>query len=238
MFRRRRGRHAAPTTGRDEAQDATDEFGADGEPLEAATGPWDVSAAPSGDEVPRVDLGALRIPTLPDVELRVEADQQGQVASVVLTDGTSALELAAFAAPRTEGIWTEVRDELEAGIRGEGGITEHESGEFGAEIRAIVALPDGSKQRLRFVGVDGPRWFLRATFTGAAAVDPAASPVLTESVRQTVVARGNEAMPVRDPLPLRLPKDVVDQAAAEQDAPEAEGLPGLPTRGPEISEVG
>ena len=236
MFRRRRGRHAAPTTGRDDALetagalDTADEYGAGDD----TAGPWDVSEAPTGDEVPRVDLGALRIPTLPDVELRVEADQQGQVASVVLTDGTSALELAAFAAPRTEGIWTEVRDELEAGIRGDGGITEHTTGEFGAEIRATVAIPDGSKQRLRFVGIDGPRWFLRATFTGVAAQDPAASPVLTESVRQTIVVRGNEAMPVRDPLPLRLPKDVVEQAAAE----ESEALPGMPVRGPEISEVG
>jgi hypothetical protein len=238
VFGRRRGRHAAPETGRGETFEA-EEFEADGEELDAgddSTGPWDVSAAPENDDVPRVDLGSLRVPTLPDVELRVEADQQGQVASVVLTDGASALELAAFAAPRTEGIWTEVRDELEAGIRGDGGITEHETGEFGPEIRAIIAIPDGSKQRLRFVGVDGPRWFLRATFTGAAAADPNQSPLLTESVRQTVVVRGNEAMPVRDPLPLRLPREVVEQAAAEQEAPE--GMPGLPVRGPEISEVG
>jgi len=237
VFRRRRGRHAAPSTGVEDALDTTDEFGAEDDSAAdaGAVGPWDVSTAPTDDEVPRVDLGALRIPTLPDVELRVEADQEGQVASVVLTDGVSALELAAFAAPRTEGIWTEVRDELEAGIRGDGGITEHGHGEFGAEIRATVALPDGSKQRLRFVGVDGPRWFLRATFTGAAAVDPNAAELLTESVRQTIVVRGNEALPVRDPLPLRLPKDVVEQAAAGQPA---EGMPGLPVRGPEISEVG
>lgn len=235
MFRRRQGRHAAPNTGREEGLNELDDAEGGAPEGSGNAGPWDVADAPE-DEVPRVDLGALRIPTLPDVELRVEADQQGQIASVLLTDGTSALELAAFAAPRSEGIWDEVRGELEAGIRGDGGITEHGDGEFGPEIRAIIAIPDGSKQRLRFVGVDGPRWFLRATFTGVAAADPAAAPVLTESVRQTIVVRGNEAMPVRDPLPLRLPKDVVDQAAAEQAA--AEGMPGLPQRGPEISEVG
>ncbi|SHM47025.1 DUF3710 domain-containing protein [Cryptosporangium aurantiacum] len=215
MFRRRRGRHAA--TGREEGDlEVTETEPVDSEDEEAGIGPWDADAAPS-DDVQRVDLGALRVPTLPDVELRVEADQQGQVASVVLTDGSSALELAAFAAPRTEGIWDDVRQELEAGIRGDGGVVAHEQGEFGPELRATVKVPDGSKQLLRFVGVDGPRWFLRATFTGAAAADAAAGPQLAESVRQTVVVRGTDPMPVRDPLPLRLPREVVEQASQQQD---------------------
>ncbi|WP_035856865.1 DUF3710 domain-containing protein [Cryptosporangium arvum] len=207
MFRRRRGRHAA--AGREEDLEA----GGTGSMAEDyGPGPWDAEAAPE-DEVQRVDLGALLVPTLPDVELRVEADQNGQVASVVLTDGTSALELAAFAAPRTEGIWDEVREELQANIRGDDGVVEQEVGEFGPELRATVKAPDGSKQTLRFVGIDGPRWFLRATFTGAAAADVNAGPQLAESVRQTVVARGSDPMPVRDPLPLRLPREVVEQAA-------------------------
>jgi len=214
VFRRRRGRHAAAD--RDDDLEATGTEAVEADASDGAgTGPWDAESVPQ-DDVQRVDLGALRVPTLADVELRVEADQNGQVASVVLTDGTSALELAAFAAPRTEGIWDEVREELHAGIRGEGGVVEHETGEFGPELRATVNVPDGSKQLLRFVGVDGPRWFLRATFTGAAAADPAAGPMLAESVRQTVVVRGNDPMPVRDPLPLRLPREVVEQAAAQQ----------------------
>ncbi|MFG1924025.1 DUF3710 domain-containing protein [Cryptosporangium sp. NPDC048952] len=210
MFRRRRGRHAA--AGREEDLEAT---GAESLEGDFGVGPWDAEAAPE-DDVQRVDLGALRVPTLADVELRVEADQNGQVASVVLTDGTSAVELAAFAAPRTEGIWDEVREELQANIRGDGGVVEQEVGEFGPELRANVKVPDGSKQALRFVGIDGPRWFLRATFTGAAAGDVNAGPQLSESVRQTVVVRGSDPMPVRDPLPLRLPREVVEQAA-DQD---------------------
>ncbi|GAA0261073.1 DUF3710 domain-containing protein [Cryptosporangium japonicum] len=206
MFRRRRGRHAAD--GREEDLEAAEVESVE----DTGPGPWDAEAAPE-DEVQRVDLGALRVPTLPDVELRVEADQNGQVASVVLTDGSSALELAAFAAPRTEGIWDEVRAELEANIRGDAGVVEQEVGEFGPELRATVKAPDGSKQLLRFVGIDGPRWFLRATFTGAAAADANAGPQLAESVRRTVVARGSDPMPVRDPLPLRLPREVVEQAA-------------------------
>ena len=214
MFRRRRGRHAA--AGREDDLEATGaEFSEDPEGTEAGIGPWDADAAPA-DDLQRVDLGALRIPTLADVELRVEADQDGQVRSVVLTDGTSALELAAFAAPRTEGIWEEVREELQANIRGDGGVVEHEVGEFGPELRATVEAPDGSKQTLRFMGIDGQRWFLRATFTGAAATDANAGPQLSESVRQTIVVRGSDPMPVRDPLPLRLPREVVEQAA-DQD---------------------
>lgn len=214
MFRRRRGRHAA--AGREDELDAAGAaFSEDPADGEAGTGPWDADAVPA-DDVQRVDLGALRIPTLPDVELRVEADQNGQVTSVVLTDGTSALELAAFAAPRTEGIWDEVREELQANIRGDGGVVEPDAGEFGPELRATVKAPDGSKQTLRFMGIDGQRWFLRATFTGAAAADANAGPQLTESVRQTVVVRGSDPMPVRDPLPLRLPREVVEQAANQE----------------------
>lgn len=215
MFRRRRGRHAA--AGREDDLEATGGGSVEETELSegAGSGPWDDEASPD-DGVQRIDLGALRVPTLEDVELRVEADQSGQVASVVLTDGTSALELAAFAAPRTEGIWDEVREELQANIRVDGGVVEQELGEFGPELRATVTVPDGSKQLLRFVGVDGPRWFLRATFTGAAAADVNASRQLTESVRQTVVVRGSDPMPVRDPLPLRLPREVVEQAA-DQD---------------------
>jgi len=49
-----------------------------------------------------------------------------------------------------------------------------------------------------------------------------------------VVVRGAEAMAVRDPLPLRLPKEVAEQAAAHAAE---QGVPELPERGPEITEV-
>ena len=61
-------------------------------------------------------------------------------------------------------------------------------------------------QPARFVGIDGPRWFLRAVFLGAAAQPGAAADALETMVRGIVVVRGHEAMPVGSPIVLRLPQ--------------------------------
>ena len=58
---------------------------------------------------------------------------------------------------------------------------------------------------------------------------------LAESVRQLVVVRGNEPMPVRDPLPLHIPQEVVEEHAEEGVEPDRAVLP--PRRGPEITEI-
>jgi hypothetical protein len=236
VFRRRRDKSESQQP--EGSVDSTDELEAvDGEELHRATsastaGPWDAADAPE-DDVARLDLGSLQVPTLPEVEVRVEADPGGEVSAVLLVHGESAVQLGAFAAPRTEGIWGEVRAEIGEGLSGEGATLTEADGEFGTELRAQVPTPEGV-QPVRFVGVNGPRWFLRAVFTGAAAVDPDAGKVLVESLRHVVVVRGADPMPVRDPLPLRLPREIVEQHA------EAEEPAGVqpPRRGPEITEIG
>ncbi len=226
VFRRRRSAEQGEPSG---AADTAIES----EPAEPISvhGPWDVTQAPD-DDVARLDLGALQVPTLPDVEVRVEADPNGEVSAVLLVHGESGVQLGAFAAPRTEGIWGEVRAEIGEGIVADGGTILEDEGEFGTELRAQVPTPDGP-QTVRFVGVNGPRWFLRAVFTGAAATDPEAENVLTESLRNVVVVRGGDPLPVRDPLPLRLPREIVEQ----QEEPQPKGVEP-PRRGPEITEIG
>ncbi|MFD0787123.1 DUF3710 domain-containing protein, partial [Micromonospora azadirachtae] len=135
-------------------------------------GPYDISEAPS--DVPRLDLGSLHIPAIPEVEVRVQADQQGVVQQVVLVHGQNALQLGVFAAPRSEGIWDEVREEIRQSLFNDGAAPQEVEGEYGPELRAQVRTPDGPTE-LRFVGVDGPRWMVRGVFQGAAAVDPAAA---------------------------------------------------------------
>jgi hypothetical protein len=92
----------------------------------------------------------------------------------------------------------------------------------------------GGLQPARFTGIEGPRWFLRAVFLGAAAREGAAASALEDMVRSLVVVRGGEAMPVGAPIPLAIPQT----APAESDA-EAEGatLPSPFQRGPEITET-
>ena len=146
-----------------------------------------------------------------------------------------------LAAPRTEGVWIDNRNEIAASNVDAGGTAEVLTGEFGEELltRMPQAGPDGRTVFMpaRFVGVDGPRWFLRAVVSGRAAIEPAAADAVHEVIRTAVIDRGGEAMPPRELLPLRLPE--ADGAAqAEQPGPDSRGDDLNPfERGPEITEV-
>jgi hypothetical protein len=191
-------------------------------------GPYDVSEAPAG--VTRLDLGSLKIPSVPGVEVRVQANPDGVVHQVYLVHGESALQLGVFAAPRTEPIWDEVREEIRRSLFADGVAAEEVAGEYGVELRARVRTPQGLRD-LRFVGVNGPRWLVRAVYQGPAAIDPAAAGPLVECLRGVVVDRGIEAKPVKEPLPLQLSEDMADQVrgAAAGAAPDgATGTAGAP----------
>lgn len=173
------------------------------------SGPYDVSEAPEGVEL--VDLGALRIPVVEGVELRVQADPEGRVQQVVLVaeEAESALQLGVFAAPRTEQVWDEAREQLRAQLRSDGFTSREADGEFGTELLARVRTPDGMAE-IRFVGISGPRWLVRGVFQGAAATEQDAAPELKRCLRGLVVDRGWEALPVHEALPLRLPKEAAE----------------------------
>ncbi|NES12900.1 MULTISPECIES: DUF3710 domain-containing protein [Micromonospora] len=186
-------------------------------PTPPARGPYDVAEAP---DAPRLDLGSLQIPAVPEVEVRVQADPQGVIQQVVLVHGQNALQLGVFAAPRSEGIWDEVREEIRQSLFNDGAAAQEVEGEYGTELRARVRTPDGLTD-LRFVGIDGPRWMVRGVYQGEAATNPVAAGPLAACLDGLVVDRGQEAKPVREPLPLRLPREVAEQqAAGQQPAPE------------------
>lgn len=227
------------------------------EPVAVTTGPYDEADVPEGDELPRLDLGGMRVGMAEGIEIRVDLNPEGQVVSAVAVHPGGQMQVNAFAAPRRDGIWDEVRREIAESLRNEpGAMAEEADGPFGRELKArIPAGQPGQVTPARFLGVDGPRWFLRALVTGPAATDPAQARALEEVFRQTVVVRGNEAMAPRDPLPLRLPREAQEaaaqaaaQAQAEQEAQEGQqgGQPGRFSggddfnpfeRGPEITET-
>lgn len=162
--------------------------------------------------------------------------------------GDSALQINAFAAPKRSGIWSEVRSEIAEALQGSGGRAAEVEGSFGTELHAAVPteLPGQGVvlADARFVGVDGPRWFLRGLLTGPAATDAALAAPFEAALRDVVVLRGGDAMAVRDPLPLRLPRDVDAAAQAGLDGEDEgsdDGADGpdlsMPVRGPEITEV-
>ena len=205
---------------------------------ETGTGPWDAADAPDRPgSVGRIDLGSLRVPAVDGMQIRLEnpggAGQEVSAAVLVLAGST--LELRAFAAPRTTGIWDELREDIVAELDRAGARFEVEEGEHGPEILAHVPVrtPDGRDGTVaaRFIGVDGPRWFLRGVLQGPAATDEAASRVLREVFADIVVVRDGAARPPREILPLHAP--------GISAAPAAEDLPGLEPLepGPTIAEV-
>lgn len=201
----------------------------------AATGPWDAAEAPDGD---RVDLGALRIPKVAGKGLRLELDPSTRTpvaATVSLRD--SMVQLQVFAAPRTASLWDEIRPEVAQSVAENGGEVDDVPGEFGRELLAKlpVTTPGGSgTRRVRFVGIDGPRWMVRATFSGPAATDLQEAKDLEGVVRDLVIVRGTHAMPPREGLPLTVPGQV-----APAPAQPAAGIddPSVLNRGPEMTET-
>ena len=211
-------------------------------PAPSGTGPWDVDE-PHPD-VPRVDLGSLRVPVLPGLDIQlVFAEQQG--AWVTIRHGMSELQLQAFAAPKRDSLWDDVRAEIVAEITAAGGVCSEQAGPFGPELVAGLPVEPGQPQSgirpVRFTGVDGPRWFLRGLFAGAAAQDPAAAAPLEDLMRGIVVVRGDHPVPPRDLLELRLPPEAAQALAEEQARAEQEGRFGGQLnpfeRGPEFTET-
>jgi Protein of unknown function (DUF3710) len=175
------------------------------------TGPFDVTDAPE-DGRTRLDLGTLQIPVSDGIEVRLEVDEQQQIAGVTLVGPTGQMQLGLFAAPRNEGIWDGIRAEIRDSISEQRGTVDELDGEFGVELAGKLPAPGGFTP-VRFVAVDGPRWFLRAMLAGAPASDDAEAEPFLEVFRNVVVVRGSEALPVRDPVPLNLPADVTNQLA-------------------------
>ena len=133
-------------------------------------GPFDVSEVDLEGST-RVDLGSLLITPTEGREVRVQVDEVTKAVQAVMVAGPDgALELRAFAAPRNGDLWSEVRPQISADIEGRGGTVAEREGRFGTELvcERPVQQPDGktARQASRVLGVNGPRWFLRATLMG------------------------------------------------------------------------
>jgi len=183
------------------------------------------------DDAPRIDLGSLVISPVPGSELRLQVNEAQDIVSAMLVlpihgpgaDGvtpevvaSSALELSAYAAPRSGGLWAELRDEISEAAVEVGGSAELAAGPFGVELRRLlpVTTPDGEQgyQPSRMWVAEGQRWLLRGIVYGQAAItdddeDPAVAAVLA-AFRDVVVRRGDEAMAPGDLLPMTIPADL------------------------------
>ena len=228
---------ASPTSSVDAPEDTSDAPQESTEEEPRSQGPWD--EADAYPDASRVDLGGILVPQSAEYRIQVQADQAtGSVSQVSLVTDTSAVQLQAYAAPRSGGMWSEVRGQISSQINSSGGLVEEITGPFGVELRAQVKNQDGALQPARFCGVDGPRWFLRLVFLGQAARDAQIAQPLEDAVRQVVVVRGDTAMPMGNALAMRVPVDAAAGPTAPA-APVAQDRPtiSLPERGPEITET-
>lgn len=212
MRLRRKGAAAAvdeAATDESVADETTDEAPATGSSADTPAGPYDVDELPD-DGLARLDLGSLLVAPLPDRELRVQVDEKsGAVRAVLLATDAGALELRAFAAPRNGDLWSDIRPQIAADAARRGGTATEREGKFGTELVCEVRMtrPDGQTgtQTSRVIGVNGPRWLLRATFLGEPAREPEAAQEWESAIEQLAVRRGAHAMPVGEQLPLSLP---------------------------------
>jgi hypothetical protein len=199
----RRKNDAAPSSDEAEAETPVEE-------TESAPGPYDADELPD-DGVERVDLGSLLILPEHGRELRLQVDEaSGNVQSVLLTGKDGAIELRAFAAPRNGDLWSEVRPQIAADMAQRGGTATEREGRFGTELVCQVQVKrnDGgtAMQPSRIVGINGPRWLLRATFLGRPAVEVEGVDDWEDTITKVAVRRGAQAMPVGEPLPVVLPE--------------------------------
>ncbi|HEY2723677.1 MAG TPA: DUF3710 domain-containing protein [Pseudonocardiaceae bacterium] len=211
MFGRRRKARHEPL---EDDPDFDPDFDGDGGPADeeyaeygeaAGSGPYDEADAP-GDDLNRLDLGSMRLPIPDGAQLQVEVDQSGPVRAVHLITEAGQVTVTVFAAPRSGGLWREVSKELVSRLRADGARVARVRGEWGDEIDAAT-----QQGHMRFLGVEGPRWMLRGVAVGAEEQVEDRLVLLRDVVRETVVVRGADPMPVRSQLPLILPEAIAEQ---------------------------
>jgi uncharacterized protein DUF3710 len=205
-------------------------------------GPWD-----AGEDVPaqeRIDFGSLLVPMGEGCDVQVSVIED-QAAWVTVVRGESGLQLQAFAAPKSGGLWDEVRQEIADEVARTGGECTEADGPFGVELRARITPAEpvqgarrGALEPVRFLGVDGPRWFLRGLISGPAARREELARPLEQVFADVVVVRGDHPVPPRDLLEIQLPEQARQALAAQAPEPDEGGWPLNPfERGPEITET-
>ena len=236
------------------SQEDRDETAAEQDEAEqSGKGPWDSTDPEAPDTDEYLDIGALMLPFLKGSELRLKANSQtGDVLGATITYKSSSLELEPFAAPKSLGLWDEVRADL---LKANPSCKEVD-GVFGKELTLPVKVK-GKNLLTRVVGIDGPRWMLRGIFSGPAAKGGKEKDVLDGYLADLVVVRGDEPLAPRDLVPMHAPVTPNQRRGEAEDAKSKDDqsaqIPGKPegpfdsdqqtevkttlSRGPMFSEV-
>ena len=193
------------------------EAAADNVAADEVDGPFDIedfdesSVATEG----RLDLGSVLVPLPDGAQLQVELTENGVPSAVWVVTTNGRFTIAAYAAPKTGGLWREVAGELADSLRNDGATVAIQDGRWGREV---VGTATGV---VRFIGVDGYRWMIRCVVNGSIESIDALTEQARNALLDTVIRRGDTPLPVRTPLPVQLPEPMASQlrdAAAAQSA--------------------
>lgn len=218
----------APAAAAPKASELADE---DGDEL---VGPFDIEDFddPSVAELARLDLGSVLIPMSTAGQVQVELTENGVPSAVWIVTPNGRFTIAAYAAPKSAGLWREVAGELADSLRKDSAQVSIKDGPWGREV---IGTASGV---VRFIGVDGYRWMIRCVVNGPHETIDALTDEAREALADTVVRRGDTPLPVRTPLPVQLPEPMVEQLreaaaaqAQEQEQQQQQSNPPAARRG-------
>lgn len=172
---------------------------------------WDQPGPRSAEEVDTsvgyIDHGAVKIPAVHG--MRVEplgSLSQGVAAGIRLTIGTSLVEIEVYAAPKSGGVWDNMRHSLRELALQHGAQVEEKTTRYGVEhlVTIPVTMPDGGQGQtyVREIGHEGSRWVSRIKMVGQAAVDPQVGAEFEKLIDRIVVVRGSEPRARLEILPV------------------------------------
>lgn len=192
----------------------------------------------------RLDLGSVLIPLPEAGQVQVELTQQGVPSAVWVVTPYGRFTVAAYAAPKSAGLWREVASELAESLRKDAAQVAIKDGRWGREVVGAAPGAQGAGV-VRFIGVDGYRWMIRCVVNGPEESADALAKQARDALADTVVRRGETPLPVRTPLPVELPEPMAnqlraaaEQAAAQQAQQAGEQPPEAPTPAARRSEQG
>ena len=165
---------------------------------------------PDGEGLGILDFGAYAFVPPVNTQLQIESSEEQNLVVHVLS-GQSNITIDAYAAPKTGGQWRFVASELADGLRNQGAKVSIQDGPWGREV-----IGSAAESVIRFIGVDGPRWMLRAVIVSSPAEAEQSAEIARTMLSHTVVRRGTNPMPARTPIPLVLPMEILEQIQAEQ----------------------
>jgi hypothetical protein len=175
------------------------------EPLDRqSAGPFDITELVQVR--PIIDFGAIQLPLRDDVVYKLEVEEAtSKIVALTVEHNGSALQLQAFSAPASDGVWHEIRSSLGQSILAQNGRTEQVVGPLGPELNAQIPNVDGGFRLAKFIGVDGPKWFLRGVISGLALGDVLSMSHVIDIFRSVAVVRGSQPMPPKELLELVAP---------------------------------